>query len=167
MLLRRARFGVSECIHDLTEKRPLALQKLRPRLIYREPVHPVDLRILPDVARPLRPFEREGVADRAVQVEVYPHRERGDDFAARLAQRRQVDARPVGGRFADFLFELTAGGEPAVFALDVLSFRDRPSAVVPLGPEWTARMPDQYLNAPADDPIQQQSRTELRHHARA
>src|SRR3954469_3064843 len=95
------------------------------------------------------------------------HRERRNDFAARLAQRLEVDTGTVRGRFADFLFELTAGGQPGGFPLDVFSFRDRPRAVVPLGPEWTARMPDQSLNAPADDPIQQQSRTQLRHHTRA
>src|SRR3954468_1670427 len=155
MLLRPIRFGAFDRMHQLIEKRPLTLQELRPRLIYREPAPPVDLRILPDVARPLRPFDGEGVADRAVQVEVSSHRERGDGFAARLAQRRQGDTGTVGGRFADLLFELTAGGEPGVFSFDVFSFRDRPRAVVPLGPEWTARMPDQHLNAPADDPIQQ------------
>src|SRR3954471_20758416 len=120
MLLRLGRFGVSDRMHQLIEKRSLTLQKLRPRLTYREPVRPVDLWILPDVARPLRPFDGEGVADRAVQIEVSPHRERGDDFAARLPQRREVDPRTVGRSLAKLFFEFAAGGKPGVFPIGVL-----------------------------------------------
>src|SRR5215204_3320283 len=107
MLLRSSRFGASDHIKQLIEEGPLTLQQFRPRLWHPEPPNPVDLRVLPELARPLRPLQREGVADRAVQIQLAPDGERGDNLAARLLQRRKVDARAVGRLFAQFLGELT------------------------------------------------------------
>src|SRR5687768_18567438 len=103
MLLRSSRFGVFDRIKQLIEKRPLTLEQFRPRLWHPEPPNPVDLRVLPELARPLRPLQREGIADRVVQIQVAAHGERGDDLAARLLQRREVDARTVGWLFAQLL----------------------------------------------------------------
>src|SRR5262249_19526892 len=155
--------GAFDRIHQLIEKRALTLQKLRPRRINGEPVHPVDLGILPDVPRSLGPLQREGVADRAVEVEVAAHRVSGDDLSARLPQRREVDAGAVGGWLAQFLLEFAPRGRPGILALGVLALRDRPRPVVFFRPEWPARMPYQDFDVRFGNPIQEETRAEFRH----
>src|ERR1700755_879309 len=138
MLLRRGRVGASDRIHQLIEKRALTLQKLRPRRINGEPAHPVDLRILPDISRTLRPLQGERVAGTPFEVEVRADREGGDDLSARLPQWRKGDASNVGRRIPQLPLELPAGGHQGVLSLGVLALRDRPRAVVLLRPKRAA-----------------------------
>src|SRR5689334_8777485 len=101
---------------EAVEQRTLTLKQFRVRLGNGKPTGTVDFGEFADLARPLRPFELEGVAERALQIEVATHRERRDDLAARLLQRRQVDALSLRCRLAEFLLELAPRDGPRVLA---------------------------------------------------
>jgi len=94
-----------------------------------------------------------------IPLEVAPHREGGDDLAARLLQRRKVDTRTVGRRLAQFLLELAEGDGEGVLPLPVLPLRDGPAAGVLLRPEGAAHVPDQHLRAVVASPLEQDART--------
>ena len=79
------------------------------------------------------------------------------------SQRREVDARAVGRRLAEFLFELALRRGPGIFALGVLTLGNRPRTVVLARPERSAGMPDEHLDDAVGDPVQQQTRAEFGH----
>src|SRR6478672_292472 len=68
--LTETRFAAFEGSHESVEQRPLTLQQLHVGLGHGKPTDAVDFGILPDVARPFRPFESERVADGAFEIQV-------------------------------------------------------------------------------------------------
>ena len=69
----------------------LTLQQLRLRLCRRKPLGTINFRECADPARPFGPLEFEGVALRPGQIELAADSEDGDDFAAGLFVRAQID----------------------------------------------------------------------------
>src|SRR5690242_2837708 len=119
MLSRLARCAGFEGGREAVEQRPLTLQQLHVGLGNKKPTDTVDFGKLADLAGALWPLEFEGIADRAVEIEVTAHGECSDDLAAWLLQWRELDARSVGRRLADFLFEFALRDGPRVLAVDV------------------------------------------------
>src|SRR3982074_2456004 len=117
MLSRRGPSVAFDRPHQKIEQGPLTLEQLRLRLSHGKPTHPVDFGILPDVSRSFRPLQLERVTERALEIEVAADGECGDALAARLPQRREVDARAVGRRLAELLEKLTLRDGPWVLAL--------------------------------------------------
>ena len=100
---------------------------------------------------------------RVGDVEIALHREHGDDLAARLLDRPEVD--PWAGRRgqADLLGKFTLRGRPRVVTLRVLPFGYRPGTVVPAGPERASGVRDQNVDDAVAHPVQQQASAELGH----
>ena len=132
-------------------------------LRHREPADPVDLGEDLDTAGAFGPFEFEGIAVRIGKVKIASHRERGDDLAAGLLQRCELDPRAGRRRQADLLFEFALRDCPRVFAFAVLALGYRPGAVILASPKRSARMPDQDFDDVVAHPIQQQSCAQLGH----
>src|SRR5262245_21503696 len=61
---------------EALQQRALSLQQLHLRVGHGKPTGPVDFGEFTNVARPFRPFEFEGVAERALEVEVAAYGER-------------------------------------------------------------------------------------------
>ena len=120
MSLTETRFAAFDGSHESVEQRPLTLEEFHVGLGHGKPTYAVDFRILADVARPLRPLQLERVADGALEVQIAANGERRDDLAARLLQRREVDARPVRRRLAEFLLEfalrVVQGSSPSTYS---------------------------------------------------
>src|SRR5947209_13242174 len=79
--------------HQSIEKCALTLQQLRASLRHTKPGNAIDLGELPHPARAVRPFQLKGVAARVGDVEVRLDGEGGDNLAARLFQRAEVEDR--------------------------------------------------------------------------
>ena len=119
-----------------------------------EPLGAVDFRDFDFATGAGWPFDGRGIADQVGRFEVALKSPGGDDFAAELldVSKGQVTVWS-GGRWreAGFFAELAAGGFENVFSGDDVAFGDGPGADVAMGPEGSAGVGEQDLEARAGE----------------
>ena len=89
---------------------------------------------------------------------------RVNKLSAALFKRREWNEITLNGK-SGFLAKLAFGGRQWIFPFFDLAFRDRPCAGIFSGPEWSARMAQEYFQAGFSPAVQQQPGSFLVRHA--
>src|SRR5262249_31392259 len=150
--------GVDEPADQLA----LGRQNLLPGLGGRKPLRTIDFGKGRLASALGWPFEFEAVGDQRCGIEVAFHPPRCHDLPTGLnhiAEGEEIALRAGAGLLLEFALRPCQ----RVFALQIFPFRDRPGAVVLLGPEWTARMHEQNFDVVAAPPEHQEAGAALGH----
>src|SRR5438445_1775724 len=129
---------------ELDEDRRLTRENALPSLREWEPSGAIHLGYLLYPARPPRPLNPNGIALECFRIPVRLHGPGLDHFAGPLSDGTEREKIPADSD-AEFLGDFASSGRQWILARRQFALGNRPRALVPVSPEWTARMNEEDL----------------------